>query len=204
MESDFGHSPFFLFKLDSMEGMHILNLNVPHHLTECILRIEDFSVYNSILPIMTPTLQIQVPGFKDCVEFTLLTTPALTSDFVLNLNACNLNLQDTNCGLQQYPLPDGIYKIQYSVAPNEDVYVEVNHLRTTHLRLRLKREYSTLNIGPTEPSSELKRQLELLSTIEQYLEAAEAVLTHNNDCPKAMELYEFAKRLLDKMSCNNC
>ena len=187
-----------------MEGTHLININVPDHLTECILHIQDFSKYNSLLPIANPTLQIQVPGFKTCLEFTLLTTPQVDGGFDLKLNACDLDLQNENCGLQQYPLPDGIYNIQYSVAPNEYVYDEVNHLRVTKLRLAIYKVYSSLNLGPTEPTPDVDAKLKVLLLAEQSIEAAKAAILIEKDCEKAMMLYGYAKELVDKLTCKNC
>lgn len=187
-----------------MEGTHFIKLNVPSTLTECILRVEDYSIYNSLLPFTAPTLQIQVPGFKTCVEFNLLNTPDLDKKFTLNITACMLGLQDTNCGFQNNPLPDGIYTITYSVAPNQILYDTVYHLRTSALERALLCLYKDLNSGPCEPSNELNRQMDLLGTIDGYIKTAKAFAYFDNDCTNAMLMYNYAKELIDKMNCKSC
>lgn len=187
-----------------MGGTHFLNINVPDHLTECILRIEDFSIYEPLLPYAGATLQITPPGFNTCVTFDVSTTPEVTQGFVFNLNACMLELQTDNCGLKQYPLPDGIYHIVYSVAPNAVIYDEVHHLRITHAKKQLRDLYGQLNLGPCSPTPEIKEKFELLSTIDSYLTAAKVFVEKEGDCKKGMALYHYAKSLLDKSFCKNC
>lgn len=187
-----------------MEGTHFIQLNVPDHLTECILRVEDFSIYNTILPFTAPTLQVQVPGFDYAVEFNLTTTPTLDKNFVMNIDACMLGLQTTNCGFKKEALPDGVYNITYSVAPNQILNHTVNHLRTTTIENQLLCLYKELNSGPCEPSNELNRQMDLLGVIDGYIKTAKALAFFDNDCHNAMMMYDYAKKLIDKMNCKTC
>ncbi len=204
MESeDLLHSPFF-FKTNLMGGTHFLNINVPDHLTECILRIEDFSIYEPLLPYAGATLQIMVPGFNKCITFDMATTPEVQQGFVFTLNACMLELQTDNCGLKQYPLPDGIYNITYSVSPNAVIYHEVYHLRITSAQKQLRNLWGKLNLGPCSPTPEIKAKFELLQTIDSYLKAAKVFVEDEKDCDKGMALYHYAKTLLDKSFCKNC
>jgi hypothetical protein len=187
-----------------MGGTHNIKINISDALVECVLRIEDFSVYEPLLPYSGASLQIQLPGFNECVEFTTTTTPALEQGFVLNLNACMLNIQTDNCGLQQYPLPDGIYTIQYSVAPNNVLYDEKYHLRDVKAQILLKKIYASLNLGPCEPDFETKQKFDLLNTIDGYLKAAKALVEIDGDCKKGMMMYNYAYELLGKLTCKTC
>ena len=108
-----------------MASKHILSLEVPEVANCEIFRIIDTSQYSDNISVDCAELLITPPGFNN---------PALikvTPGFDLNINACALNIQTTDCGSERTTLPDGIYIIRYSVAPNDKVYVEYNFLRTT-------------------------------------------------------------------------
>lgn len=184
-----------------MEGTHHIAINVPDHLNKCILRIEDFSVYNPILPFSAPSVLVQPPGFP-CVEFNLLNAN-VEQNFVLNLNACNLELQDSNCGFVQNNLPDGIYTVEFSVAPNDILYHKVYHLRTTILSNLLLDKYLELSLLNDDPTLETRSKLNNLTLIENYLNAGKAY-AKNGDCKNAIKMYEYAKKLMSKLTCVNC
>ena len=113
-----------------------LSLNIPDVMTDCVLRIEDTSAYNSLMPYICPTLQILVPGYKNCVSFNdeVTSSPLVAQNFIFNLSACNLGVQQANCGNDYDVIPDGIYVIKYSLSPNDKSYVEYNHLRVTAIK----------------------------------------------------------------------
>lgn len=173
-----------------------LNLNIPDILAECVLRIEDISTYNDLVPRVCPTLQISVPGFNECV-----TLSELPKDFILNLTACDLGLQKEDCGTESQPIPDGIYTIKYSQSPNEKVFVEYDHLRVSVLKQKLKREWCILDLGTCEPSVEVGKKMQQLTLIDNYVEAAKAKAEYCNDAEAGMALYNYANKLLSEYSC---
>lgn len=184
---------------------HLLNVNVPEdQMTECIFRIEDYSNYSSVLPITNPQLVIQLPGNLACVTFGSATTPAIAPGFALNLNACMFGIQTENCGLKQYPLPDGIYLIDYSVAPNDLLSFTQHIFRTVSAKLRLKGLYAKLNLGPCEPTGELKARFDALDRIDRFLKVAKIKAEIEGDCAGAMRLYEYAVALMEKVDCKTC
>jgi len=181
-----------------------LSLNIPNIMTDCILRIEDTSVYNPLMPYICPTVQVLVPGYKDCVTFNDTTTPVINQGFTLNLTACDLALQTANCDSEFDAIPDGIYTIKYSLSPNDKMYVEYNHLRVTALRAKLKQHLCDLQLGACEPVPEIKDDFNYLMTINNYIEAAQAKAEWCLDCDQAMVIYNYAKKLLDKYVCKIC
>jgi hypothetical protein len=173
-----------------------LNLNVPDILAACVLRIEDISIYNDLVPRICPTLQISVPGFNDCVTLT-----ELPKEFILNLTACDLGLQTSDCGTESQDLPDGVYTVKYSQSPNEKVYVEYDHLRVTLLKRKLKQEWCNLELGACEPSVEIGKKMQQLTLIDSYVEAGKAKVEYCNDVEAGMALYNYANKLLSEYSC---
>src|SRR5688572_30000362 len=107
---------------------HVLSLEAPDTMNKCILRTVDTSVYNPQTNPVCPLLQVTVPGFKRPVQFD---DSLIQTGFILNLTACDLEIQTEQCGSKYADLPDGIYIIKYSVSPHDLVYVEYNHLRIT-------------------------------------------------------------------------
>lgn len=178
-----------------------LALNIPDIMTDCILRVEDLSVYEPLMPYTCPTLQITVPGFNQCVTLNSSTIPAVGKGFVFNLTACDLQLQTMDCGVEYNVLPDGVYVINYSLSPNDRLYVEYNHLRVTALRKQLRAEWCKLKLSACEPIPETKLKFNDLMEITGYIDAAKAAAEYCLDVKKGMELYNYAKKLLDKFSC---
>jgi hypothetical protein len=183
---------------------NLLSLNIPNIMTDCVFRIEDTSVYNPLMPYVCPTLQVLVPGYRDCVTFNDTTLPTVTQGFVFNLTACNLLVQTGNCGIDFDTLPDGVYVIKLSLSPHDKLYVEYNHLRVTQLRKKLKEEWCNLKLSACEPIPDTKNKFISLMEITGYIDAAQAKVEHCLDTEQGMVLYNYAKKLLDNYSCKIC
>ena len=185
-------------------AQHKLSLEALDVMNDCVLRIVDTSVYSTSVPVDCPILEITLPGFKYSIQFGETTTPAIAPGFMLNLTACDLELQFNNCGSQFSAFPDGIYVIKYSVAPNDEVYVEYNHLRITQASIKYEKVMCDIDVAACEPTKEITKKLEQLRLIKMYLEAAKAKVETCHEPKKGMELYNYAMKLLSKFECNSC
>jgi len=185
-------------------AQHVLSLEAPDTMNKCILRLVDTSVYNTDIPVKCPMLWVTLPGFKYSVQFTETSGLAISPGFILNLTACDLEIQSSNCGTTYSDLPDGIYSIKYSVSPNEHVYVEYNHLRITKALHKYQAILCELDIAACDPPSSIKNKLNQLRLIKMYLDAAKAQVEYCLHAQKGMELYNYAVKLLDKMDCSTC
>ncbi len=182
---------------------HKLSLECPETLNPYILRIDDTSVYDELLDVTCSRLYVKLPGFSRSAEII----PAVDRDSNGNwipfrgiYTSKHLNVANKSfC-----KLPDGIYMIKYSVAPNGLVYVEYAHLRTTELKNRLYQLYCDINLSSCEPEKDTVKKLELLGKIEQYLKAATSKVEVCHDFDAGMELYDYAKKLLGKFDCKHC
>jgi hypothetical protein len=177
---------------------HILSLEVPTVMNPCILKIFDTSVYSNLLPVTCPTLNITVPGFGYSIQLDT------TQDFVDTITACDLQLQTTDCGTVNVDIPDGIYIIKYSVSPNEIVYVEYNHLRITQALNKYYNVLCDVDANACDPPLKIKQRLEELRLIYMYLQAAKGKVEFCHEPQKGMSLYNYAMKLLNKMTCTNC
>ena len=178
-----------------MASKHILSLELPT-VSNCeILSVKDTSQYAEELSIDCGELLITTPGY------TVPVLIKLNPNFNLNLNGCLLGTQTENCGTMRTALADGVYIIKYSVAPTNKVYVEYNHLRTTNL---LKLYYETLchiDVNDCEPHSERKDLIDEIKYIRTLIDAAVAKVEYCNSPGEGMDLYNYAKKRLQKISC---
>jgi hypothetical protein len=55
-----------------------------------------------------------------------------------------------------------------------------------------------------DPPAKIKKTLEELRFIKMYLEAAKSKVEFCHEPQKGMSLYNYALKLLNKMSCTNC
>ena len=123
---------------------------------------------------------------------------------ILNLSACDLEVQTANCGTVFNSLPDGIYIIKYSVSPNDTVYVEYNHLRITSALTTYEKILCDIDVSDCSPTSKVAKQLEDLRQIKMYLEAAKAKVETCHEPKKGMTLYNYAVKQLSKFTCSSC
>jgi hypothetical protein len=188
-------SPFFLFKL---MANHVLSLEVPNVSNACIMTIMDTSVYSDIIPVLCPTLDITAPGFTSPSQINV------EAGFIKTVSACDLGLQTVDCGTTYVDIPDGVYIIRYSVAPNDIVYVEYNHLRITKALDIYNKVLCTLDISSCDPTVKVKERLQELRMIRMYLDAAKAKVEYCGEPDKGMTIYNYALKLLNKMNCINC
>lgn len=180
---------------------HVLSLEVPDTLNSGVLRVVDTSVYNSQIAITCPELVITPPGFTNSILFA---QPEIQPGFIVNLTACDLGLQTSQCGSTFYQIPDGIYVIKYSVSPNDIVYVEYNHLRITAALKMVEEVLCDLDLGACEPPTSIKDVLNNVTLVKRYLDAAKAKVEFCHEPQKGMELYNYAVKMLKKIGCKSC
>lgn len=177
---------------------HVLSLEVPTVMNPCILKVFDTSVYSDLISISCPTLNITVPGFGYSNQIEV------TPNFAETLTACDLQLQSSDCGTQYVNIPDGIYIIKYSVEPKEQVYVEYNHMRITQALNKYYNILCDIDANACDPPLKIKQKLEELRLIKMYLEAAKAKVEFCHEPQKGMSLYNYAMKLMNKLTCETC
>jgi hypothetical protein len=191
--------PLFYFKTNLTLEQHIISLEAPDTVNECILRLVDTSVYADSMVIKCPKLEITVPGFI----FPVL-IEGVQSGFMYNLTACDLEIQTAGCGYSYNNLPDGIYILRYSVSPNDIVYAEYNHLRISKALNKILNKLCELDLARCEPSESVKKKMRELGDIRMYFLAAKAKVEVCHMPAEGMEIYKYAMKLLDKMNCKTC
>lgn len=172
---------------------HILDVDIIPTNNEAVLHLFDTSVYDDNLTVTCARLEISIPGFK----YTRLIEPA--QNFNLAINAIDLELVDEGVEFLP-PLPDGIYHIVYSISPNNEVYIEFDHLRSTMFERRLMIERCRLNLDDGGASEDIVEKLKIINEIENYLKAAIASVTVCEDSEKGLALFIYANQLLTRYS----
>lgn len=185
-----------------MAEKHILSLEVPTVANCEILSIRDTSQYSDIIAKDCPELLITVPGFNN---------PALIEvvpGFDLNIAGCDLKIQTTNCGEENIALPDGIYVIRYSLSPNDETFVEYNHLRTTAILNLYYEVLCGLNLSDCEPSSDKEDLIREVNYLRILIDSAKAQVEYCLNPSKGMSMYNYALKRLRKILCttspSNC
>ena len=178
-----------------MANRHILSLEIPTVSNCNLLCIKDTSQYSENLAVECEELLITLPGYSVPVLIKV------DKDFDMCLTACTLALQSENCGTEQQNIPDGIYIIRYSVSPNSKVYVEYNHLRVTKLLSQYYEVLCDLEVQACQPDSEKQSLLAEMSYIRTVIDAAVANVEYCQSAAHGMQLYNYAKSRLNKISC---
>lgn len=179
---------------------HILALDIPDTACDTILKIWDSSSYAASLPVDCPRLDIFLPGFAAPLY---ITEPTLVPGFVLNLTAKDFGLQHQQAE-HLIALPDGLYTIKYSVSPNDKVFVEYYHLRTTSIMNIYYKELCKVQLEPCEPTPEQHQKLHDLRYIKMYIDAAKAKAEYCHSPKQGVEMLAYADKLLRKFMTGCC
>jgi hypothetical protein len=157
------------------------------------ISINDVTVYPTYPPdVLSPTIEITIPGFGlKMLPFN----PGVINSFT----SSTLGITEESC-IQ--PLPDGIYRFKYSVAPAYTNFVERTILRTD--RLQEKFDLAFLRLDMMECDKALKTQASVtLNTINFFIQGA---IASANNCAEyeATKLYNQADKMLDRFLNSNC
>lgn len=159
------------------------------------MAIGDSSYYPSGFIVSTPTIEITVPGYD------AITLPFVARGIqIYNSESLGLNCLDVNC--TEFPLPDGIYTVKYSIYPAYTYYVQKTFIRVSALQEKLDEVY--LKMDMMECNRELEYQdRKILDTIEAFIQGAIAAA---NKCANklAMDLYRKAQKSMDNFINNRC
>ena len=157
------------------------------------LGIADASVYPTNPPVVSgATIEITVPGFGT------VSTPFSVNDFNV-FNSSNLGI--TEVGVQQ-PLPDGVYRMRYSVAPAYKNFVEKSIMRVEKLQEKFDGAFMKLDM--MECDRAIKTQAKVNLTSIYFFIQGSLAAANNCATEEAMKLYNQADIMLDNFLKNNC
>ena len=210
-----------------MANKHILSLEVPTVANCEIFRVKDTSQYTDSLYVDCGELLITPPGFN---QGNLI---KVQPGFDLAINSCSLGVQTSGCNgtslsgqlttstdacgntvtttavnalsgsSSRAAIADGIYIIRYSVAPNDRTYVEYNHLRITGIMKSYYKKLCEIDVTPCEPSTTQQDRYREMNLIKLMIDAAKAKVEYCHSPTEGMQLYNFAKKKLKKITCSS-
>lgn len=165
------------------------------------IMIKDLSRWDNMLDVRHRLLQV-LPPFLD--KYIIADFPTHET---MALNTINLGLSSS-----ADDLPDGLYKIHYSVSPNDKIYLELCHYRVAKLMNRVLNQMSKFSVNPASGidscgNIEVEKNENTLLHIWMMLKGAQAVGKDAYSKPKADELYKQSMRIYDKLfdeNCKNC
>lgn len=162
-----------------------------------ILTLCDASSYNPDLTVSNALLEITPPGFSCSVFFEV------KPKFQIVLNSSNLKIVPAKTQSQLVCLPDGIYNIKYSIAPNDKQYVEYDFLRNVsqmnNWYKAISKLYHRRNAISKKDFEEKRHEL---IWIKELIDVAKYKAEECGEAQEAIELYNEANRLL--VDFNNC
>ncbi len=152
------------------------------------LAVADASFYESDFNIINPTLEITPPGF-------VVHTAPFTEKTIEVFNSNTTGITCDGCELAQ--LPDGIWKLKFSITPANVYYVEKTFLRTNQIYAKLDTIFLRMDFMTCDSQIKLEDK-QTLDTIEFFIEGAIAAA---NNClnKEAMNLYNKANKMLDEL-----
>jgi len=157
------------------------------------LSIGDFSTYPTNYTPVSPTLMVVATGFP---QVTLTFTPNQINTYTSE------NLGITCVGTPIERLPDGLYKVKYTINPAYQNFVEKTFLRVDAIQERFNKTFMQLDImqcdGPIR-----KQRKEELSTINFYIQGAIAAANNCAD-EESLRLYNKANQMLDQFINQKC
>lgn len=180
---------------------HILNINVTETYNCKTFRLDDSSIYDELIATDNILIEIKPPGKNCFIEFPILELPWTIKVF----NCTDLEI----CAQSQLPvqslLPDGIYEIKYSVAPNLSTLVHFYHLRTCQLMKTYTQavcDFFSKKCDLTQ--KEVIKVEDKLTHIKNMIDAAKYKVEECGDKELGLELYEEARNLLKDFNNGKC
>lgn len=163
-----------------------LNFNITDTHDLKTLGILDTSWYNPDIKIESPTIEVLPPGFSQAV-----------SPFFMQkaLNVYNSNsLGITHFGNPLVDLPDGIWKVKYSICPNDKLFIERFFLKTDLIQCKFDQVFLNLDLQNMFSEQESQKR-QKLKEIDLYIQGAIAAANKQN--PKlSIDLYNTANKLI--------
>jgi hypothetical protein len=158
------------------------------------LGIADASIYPTNPPVVSsPTIEITVPGFD------VVSLPFNVNDFNI-FNSLSLGL--TTFGQPLLPLPDGVYKLRYTVAPAYENFVEKTIIRVEQLQEKFDEAFMKLDMMECDRAIKTQQKVDL-NTIYFFIQGAIAA-ANNCAVAESNKLYNQASMMLNNFIKNNC
>ena len=157
------------------------------------LGVADASVYPTNPPVVSaPSIEIDIPGFGTKI---LPFVPGELNVFT----SSKLGITEPGCN---QAIPDGIYRIRYSVAPAYANYVEKTIIRVDKLQEKFDNAFLQLNMMECDRALKTQSSVQL-NTINFFIQGAIAAANNCADY-ESNTLYAQADNMLNSFLKTNC
>lgn len=178
--------------------MHTLSISYGNSGSCNSLTLQDASVYDSNIAVENQILEIKPPGKSCFYPFTLALGWCSKTFNCVDLDLCCVSPEVT-------ALPDGIYEIKYSIDPNLQTMIEVEHFRVCNLYRKYLYAVCELRSKKCSYShKEYRERVKELYEVKHLIADAVIMVEECLDKEVGMELYEEAKTLLNGNGCKSC
>jgi hypothetical protein len=171
-----------------------LGLNIIDTHDSKTIGIVDTSWYNPDIAIETPVLEIIPPGYSQPVS------PFFQARSLNIFNSNGVGITKASCEEELTELPDGLWKVKYSICPNDMLFIERFFLRTDRIQCKFTQAFLTLDLSDVNDEQQESNR-EKLQIIEDFIEGAIAASNKQNS-KLASDLYKKADNLLDQFMGN--
>jgi hypothetical protein len=171
--------------------MPSLDLNIAHTHNIKTIGVADASTYEPNFIITSPNLEITPPGYpKVSLPFIARSVNIFNSNNLGITNCLDENLLST--------LPDGIYKLKYTIQPALSNYVEKSFFRVDAIKCRYMKAQLSIDFNTECCNNSTEKTLQRVRLL------IDGAVASGNKCDEvsAMKKYKQASKLLD--SFKNC
>lgn len=158
------------------------------------LGVGDISFYPQGLSILSPTIEITPPGWN---KVTLpFTAKNLT---IYNSNLLGITCSDVECGYSD--LPDGIWKIKYSITPANERFVEKSFYRTEAIQRNWATSFLYTDVNKCDGKAKLLQK----QTLDEIWSLIQGAIADANECNDmaANNKYQLASSMLKNYNKTN-
>lgn len=173
-----------------------LNFNIVDTHDFKTLGVVDTSWYNPDITVETPTIEILPPGY------TVAASPFFMIKALNVYNSNGLGITRASCEEELVDLPDGLWKIKYSICPNDKLFIERFFLKTDKIQCKYNKAFLSLDLENLSDSKQQQKRKDL-NEIEIFLNGSIAA-ANNQNAKLASDLYKKADNLLNRFGQCDC
>lgn len=161
-----------------------LNLNIIDTHNFKTIGVLDTSIYNEDIAIEENLIQITPPGFKYAASPFFMVRG-------LNIyNSNNVGLTKASCEEELIDLPDGLWKIKYSICPSDKLFIEKVFLKTDKIQCLFTQAFLNLEFS-NDSTEDFKYKTKKLNEIDLFIQGAIAA-ANKADYKLSSQLYKKA------------
>ena len=158
--------------------------------------ILDVSIYNILIPIENVEIEIYAPGYVYPAK------PVFLSKSLNIFNSNNTGLTKATCEEDLVDLPDGIWKVRYSICPNDKLFIHKTWLRTNHIQTKFDQAVLKIDALDCDEKEKKNKKIIKLREIEFLIESAVATVNQCN-FQRGIDLYQRAVKEINLLL-NSC